>query len=351
MLVTRDFGGDELGGRTVQSLPSSETVMRQPQREFDVDTRFGGGFVQAIEGIEGGRDDGRPVDWFFYVNGMGSDEGAAEVELHDGDRVWWDHHDWATAPHVSAVVGSFPEPFLTGSRQALPRGARVHRRGGGLRDGLRAPGGGRRVPRASARHRHGRETLRVLVGTWRQLRGDPALAQLDRGPTASGVFARFGDDAGRWRCSTPAATRAQPRGGAGLVAATRFEQQAPTWTITGTDAAGVRRPPRARRAGLRRRFALAVDPPTISPCRGALMGSAAGQPAPRCARRGRMRAVRRARARALLFDHPLVLAAVVLAAVAAGVAAGVGRRWPSRCCWRSVRAGGGVINPLVAREG
>ena len=31
-----------------------------------------------------------------------------------GERVWWDHHRWQAAQRVPAVVGSFPEPFLTG---------------------------------------------------------------------------------------------------------------------------------------------------------------------------------------------------------------------------------------------
>jgi hypothetical protein len=44
------------------------------------------------------------------------------------------------------------------------------------------------------------------------------------------------------------------------VAATRFEQQAPTWAITGTDVAGVAAAARALdERTLQRRFALALD--------------------------------------------------------------------------------------------
>ena len=115
VLVTRDFGTRQLGARIAQDLPSSETVMRLLQRNFDVKTRYGGGFVQSIGGLAGGREGGRPVDWFFYVNGIESDTGAADVQLHDGDRIWWDRHDWGATPHVPAVVGSFPEPFAHGA--------------------------------------------------------------------------------------------------------------------------------------------------------------------------------------------------------------------------------------------
>ena len=53
-------------------------------------------------------------DWFFYVNGIESPIGAAEYELGDGDRVWWDYRDWTAAMRVPAVVGSWPEPFVHG---------------------------------------------------------------------------------------------------------------------------------------------------------------------------------------------------------------------------------------------
>ena len=54
-------------------------------------------------------------DWFYFVNGIEADTGAAEREVHGGDRVWWDYRDWSAAMRVPAVVGSYPEPFLHGS--------------------------------------------------------------------------------------------------------------------------------------------------------------------------------------------------------------------------------------------
>ena len=83
-------------------------------QSVEVETRFGGGFVQSIDGLSGGSDDGRRSDWFFYVNGIESPVGAAEYAPGDGDRVWWDYRDWSTAMRVPAVVGSWPEPFVHG---------------------------------------------------------------------------------------------------------------------------------------------------------------------------------------------------------------------------------------------
>ena len=64
LTVTRDFGTREVGTGEADPIPGGETVMRMLQRDFDVETRYGGGFVQQINGIAGGRENGRPVDWF-----------------------------------------------------------------------------------------------------------------------------------------------------------------------------------------------------------------------------------------------------------------------------------------------
>ena len=88
--------------------------MRVLQGAYDVETRYGGGFVQEIDGVAGGRVDGRRADWFYYVNGIEAPIGAAERRLSAGERVWWDHHAWEAAQRIPAVVGSFPEPFATG---------------------------------------------------------------------------------------------------------------------------------------------------------------------------------------------------------------------------------------------
>ena len=62
-----------------------------------------------------GARDGRPVDWFIYVNGILTDQGAGAIDVHGGDRIWWDHHDWGVTPTSRAVVGSYPEPFVHGT--------------------------------------------------------------------------------------------------------------------------------------------------------------------------------------------------------------------------------------------
>src|SRR4051794_10706258 len=116
LTVTRDFGAKAVDNPKTGLKPSRDaTVMRLLQSDFDVTTRYGGGFVQEIDGVAGGRGDGRRVDWFFYVNGIESSAGAAERRVAPGDGIWWDRHQWEAAQRIPAVVGSFPEPFLAGA--------------------------------------------------------------------------------------------------------------------------------------------------------------------------------------------------------------------------------------------
>lgn len=262
VVVTRDFGATRLAGARAGETPGGETVMRFLQRRFDVRTRYGGGFVHAIEGVSGGSEGGRPVDWFYYVNGIEAGEGAAATKLHPGDRVWWDRHDWGAAMRVPAVVGSFPEPFRSGTTGkrfpvqvvCTPAAGRAC---GEAKDRLTAAG----VAFGSAAFGSppGELTLRVLVGPWRQVRDDLVAGDLDQGPGATGVFARPADG-GLALLDDRGRTRRTLTAGAGLVAATRLRNRSPTWVLTGTDAAGTLAAARSLTAStLRNHFAVALD--------------------------------------------------------------------------------------------
>ena len=106
----------------------------------------------------------------------------------------------------------------------------------------------------------GKEVLRVLVGPWRIVGGDPALEQLGRGPTLSGVFVRPAPSGTAIAVLNAAGHTVRTLGpGDGLVAATRIGDQQPTWAVTGVDEAGALAAARALSAGaLRDRFAAAV---------------------------------------------------------------------------------------------
>ncbi len=265
LTVTRDFGAQTVRSTGPPHVHGQETVMSLLMRNATVSTRYGGGFVQSVDGAAGGSTGGQSRDWFYYVNGVQAPQGAASTNVHPGDHIWWDLHDWSQTDSVPAVVGSYPEPFLNGiDGKRLP--VRIECASVSsepcqtVSARLRALG----VPAALAGVGPGDEpeTLRVLVGTWNSLRGDPAAHQIELGPRSSGVYARFSasgaaltllDEQGAVARTLPA--------GAGLLAATRYAEEAPTWVITGTDAAGVELAAHALDANtLARRFALALAP-------------------------------------------------------------------------------------------
>ena len=107
--VTQDRGTTSLVDTKVDA---GQTVLRALRSAAKVDTRYGGRFVQAIDGVAG--DAGAQRDWFFFVNGIEADRSAAEVRVRAGDVVWWDFRGWSDSPRTPVVVGAFPEPFLHG---------------------------------------------------------------------------------------------------------------------------------------------------------------------------------------------------------------------------------------------
>ena len=196
LVVTRDFGAQTLGREGALKVRGQETAMSLLMRNYNVVASDGGGFLQSVDGLSGGQEAGRPVDWFYFVNGVEATTGAAATTVHPGDHIWWDRHDWSQTETVPAVVGSFPEPFLNGIEgKRLPvriecsavgayacRTVTARLRALGVPAAIAAIGGGG-AP----------ESLRVLVAPFLSLEGNQ-LEELEQGPRASGVFARFAAD-------------------------------------------------------------------------------------------------------------------------------------------------------------
>ncbi|MGI8727292.1 MAG: DUF4430 domain-containing protein, partial [Solirubrobacterales bacterium] len=93
LTVTRDFGAEELVEATTTDPTPTETVARFLDREAEIETSFGGNFINSINGIENRAAGSSQQDWFFYVNGYWSPVGAAEAEVRPGDRIWWDYRE------------------------------------------------------------------------------------------------------------------------------------------------------------------------------------------------------------------------------------------------------------------
>ena len=108
--VTRDEGRTVL---LVKRVPADETAMQALDRSAKIDPRYGGRFVEAINGLSGSASSRH--DWFYFVNGIEATRGAVDYRLRNGDVEWWDYRDWGrVGQNVSVVVGAFPEPFVHG---------------------------------------------------------------------------------------------------------------------------------------------------------------------------------------------------------------------------------------------
>jgi hypothetical protein len=107
--VTQDGGAEVV---LTARVPAGDSVLQALDRRTDLETRYGGRFVQSVNGIQGSLAEQR--DWFFFVNGIEPGVGSAEIELRSGDVAWWDYRDWSERMAAPIVVGAFPEPFLHG---------------------------------------------------------------------------------------------------------------------------------------------------------------------------------------------------------------------------------------------
>lgn len=265
LTVTRDFGATKVV-ETSGEANESDTVMRFLEKEVEIETRYGGGYVKSIDGLEESNHGGHPYDWFFWVNGVISPTGAAEVPLEGGEKVWWDIHDWSASEGSPAVVGSWPAPFTTGWEGHAPVVV-VECEGGGaacatVTKALESEG----VKVASGSPK---SAIRVLVGPWSQVRSDAAAGLVEKGPGESGIYAEFESSQGTERLVglDEDGDKARTFGAnAGLVAATRHFEGPPVWLVTGGTDAGVQAAAAALdTADLRNHFAVASEAGTVTP--------------------------------------------------------------------------------------
>ena len=268
--VTEGFGTTNVGH--ARESKATGTVMQALQRSFKVSTKYGGGFVESIDGDSGSS---ARYDWFLYINGIQSPKGAAATQVHKGDHVWWDLHDWRATNSVPAVVGSFPEPFTNGfgGRRYPTIVECVNSKSApcktvtGELSSFKIP-----VSQAAVGYGSGNDSIGVVVGPWKKIDGELVAELVKYGPGASGVYARFVDGGAKLELLDPDGKVARTFGpGTGIVAAVNGNgpgnsNAVPTWLVTGTDAAGVAAASKAlTQSRLARRFALVVHGGTDYP--------------------------------------------------------------------------------------
>ena len=246
--VCRDFGREVLKDEVIEAREAG-SAMEALQAVAEVDTAYGGGFIQAVDGIasqyEGGA--GRKADWFFYVNGQMADLGARAYEAREGDWLIFDFHSWEYSMFTPVLAGCFPEPFVHGYG-GPPEGIAVAYAPGRRAEGeelagflaSRSPAPCRLVELGVEWRPEGGEYA-ALVGTWQELEGNVVAAEGFLSHARLGLFAFFED--GELRLLDASGSPAGGVGGsAGLVQylGARLGDGASALVVTGTDEAGLR---------------------------------------------------------------------------------------------------------------
>ncbi len=237
--ITRHFTGEKILAKTVL-LSSNKSVMQILKENASVQTTFGGGFVSEINGKSGGGSQG---DWFYYVNGLLANVGAAGYRPKTNDIIWWDFHPWQDAVYVSSVIGVYPQPFVSRRENQMPvtdilATVSLKTTAEELCNDLEQKGiyyqvivkcqeyNGHLSPEA--------ERARILVGAWKDISEDPAIKDIVRNSQKSGFFIKMED---AQLCPLNISGDVQtcyPNAAVILSISSGFETAPPLWLITGT---------------------------------------------------------------------------------------------------------------------
>ncbi len=95
-----------------KEVKSGQSVLDALKAVANVSTSYGGAFVSGINGIYS--DSQKKMDWFYYVNGILANVGAASYILHGGDVIRWDYHHWTSFNMLNAELADFPYMFTNG---------------------------------------------------------------------------------------------------------------------------------------------------------------------------------------------------------------------------------------------
>lgn len=115
VVVTQDFGRELMFGETIE-IEQDSNAMDALRQVAEIETAYGGGFVNAINGVRSQYRGSHSAkkDWFIIANGILTNTGALDYTMHPGDIEHWDFHDWSFNHLIPAIAGHFPEPFLHG---------------------------------------------------------------------------------------------------------------------------------------------------------------------------------------------------------------------------------------------
>jgi len=245
--VSRDFGGTVFFAQMVE-YAGNTSLLDLMKAHLPIETAYGGSFINSINGLSssGGGLSGARQDWFNYINGICCDVGVLDYDPLNANIVWWDYHRWKNGPSISAVIGSYPEPFLHGYRGKV-KPALIMVAGsepglaGGLQESLKSQGVAQiKVTDIDENNIANRSGPTIIVGAWGQLQQSDYLNKFNRAYSRNGTGVHFTEQ-GLELLDWNGKGLRSIAGSAGIIVASGegLGDDSPLWLVAGTDRIGL----------------------------------------------------------------------------------------------------------------
>jgi len=195
LFVSSNFGREIICDEKVK-LISGEDVLGLLGKYLKVETQYGG-FIRSINDKKSEGVQGQQYDWFYYVNGVASNSSAKAYKLNVADTVFWDYHSWTGATFIPAIVGAYPEPFVSGFK-GQNNGVLILYANSAKNEAKKLAGS---LERADAKNVEvkiiskdqivKRNKPTIVIGLWRELETEQDLKEICSRNIKGGIFAKF----------------------------------------------------------------------------------------------------------------------------------------------------------------
>ncbi len=248
LMITTDFGKQVLFKKEV-AVGNSATVIDVLKANLEITTKWDGSYVNSILGLEShnGGISGNKLDWFYYINGICCDSGAADYNLSPGEVIWWDYHKWQSAGFAnSAVIGCYPEPFIHGFRgkagtTTVMSSADNTQLAKVVEQALKSKGVYSVTIMELDNNWLGKALQpNIVIGTWNELKSLDYLDNFNKAYRKTGTSVHFTDE-GLELLNYKGDVVQKVDQGAGIIVASGsgLGDNSPLWLVAGTDQAGL----------------------------------------------------------------------------------------------------------------
>ncbi len=231
--ITKDFSSKLILDKEF-TADGKRSVMKVLRENAKIETTYGGGFVNSINGYKNNRSG---YNWFYFINGIMPNKGAAAYKPDFEDTVWWDYHHRDVM--VSAVIGSYPEPFKSGMGEDKP-GTKIvftdnfTEKSLLLRDSLFKKGVDNIYTKSFTGKLKADNEFVLLIGLWNELNVDEDINELS-GNKRKGFYADFKSEKVNVRGSDFKVAKTFENGAVIISVRSGFSTDWPVWVITGNN--------------------------------------------------------------------------------------------------------------------